>query len=207
MEDRIIERAAQQALSEMVGYDGARAYYLMLSGRASEVKEKFSYSKSYRLMKDLFVKGLLAKVKPDGKDFFSYFLLPPSHLCLFGIDDKIIEFLEGLYIKNCFHIFKTEFSQIMLRDERGMVLFLLKHCMKEYAKLLIRCPDLRRVAKRFSNVKVVVSPNGKKCGLIDRFSFDFHEIPGRDGCDYVGFISEDKKYLEIIDREIDEIKG
>jgi len=75
-----IEKAAQQALSEALGFDEARVYYLFLTKKEKDIEKEFSYSKKYRLLKELFKLGAMGKIKPENQDFFSYILLPPSFL-------------------------------------------------------------------------------------------------------------------------------
>jgi hypothetical protein len=68
-------KAAQQALSEFLGYDEGIVYYSLLTNHSKEIESQFSYSKRYRVMKSLFESGAMAKLKPKNKDSFLYVLL------------------------------------------------------------------------------------------------------------------------------------
>lgn len=56
-------KAAQLELADILGYDEARAYYLLLKKQETQLESEFSYSKKYRIMKSLFEAGAVAKFK------------------------------------------------------------------------------------------------------------------------------------------------
>lgn len=118
----IVESAAKHVLSEKLGFDEARIYYLMLLGQEEEIAKNFSYSKKYRILKLLFEKGALSKIKPEGRDFYSYFLLPP--LFIDG-NSEIKDYLSELYKKNFEENFNHKFFQIIMKVPfEGFVKFL-----------------------------------------------------------------------------------
>ena len=111
MEQKLIEAAARQVLSETLGFEGGLIYYLLLTGQEREIEKEFSYSKKYRLMKLLFDKGALGKIKPENKDLFNYFILPPS----FVPEGEVRDYLKELYIKNESLIYKQSFFQVIMK--------------------------------------------------------------------------------------------
>ena len=73
--NKFLLKAAQQALSECLGYDESRSYYFLLTKQDKELEQEFSYSKRYRILKNLFELGAVGKFKPEDQDFFTYLLL------------------------------------------------------------------------------------------------------------------------------------
>ena len=111
MANKLIKVAARQVLADKLGVDEGLIYYLLLRGKEREIEEEFSYSKKYRLMKSLFEKGALAKIKSEGKDFFTYFLLPP----LFLVKGMIRNYLEKEYFENFGEKMKGGFYQMIMK--------------------------------------------------------------------------------------------
>jgi hypothetical protein len=191
-----IEKAAQQALSEVLGFDEGRAYYLLLTKQENELISEFSYSKKYRLIKSLFEAAVVGKFKPEGQDFFNYIILPPSFLHFKKIDLKIIEFLEKIYLKNYSFILDIKFSQIILKDEKGLIIFLLKHFMKESAKILTNKMELKEILGKKSEKIFEISSNyenrEKRMAIIDgKFLLRFVSIPSLKKNEYIGYLLRD----------------
>ena len=193
----LLLKAAQQALSDILGYDEATAYCLLLQKKERELESEFSYSKRYRIMKSLSDFGAVGKFKQSDKDFFSYILLPPSFL-YFGeesVDKEIIEFLELIYLENHAESLEQEFSQIILKDERPLMAFLLKYFMKDSAKITARELNLKRImGKRSEKVSILSNKDeNKRMGTIDKkISFEFVSIPAKDNLsdrEYIGYFS------------------
>lgn len=208
MNKNLLDKASQQALSEVLGYDEARIYYLILNKRKQELEKEFSYSKRYRLMKSLFEIGAVGKVKPESQDFFSYILLPPSFLYLKKIDMKIIECLEKIYLENHFEALNKRFSQIILKDEKILLIFLLKYFMKEQAHLAIDEFKLDFLGKKKDKIKITRRKDRRKIGVIDnKLAFEFVSMFNSN--ENIGYLStnkeDNKEYVSIIEQEINRI--
>ena len=193
----LLLKAAQQALSDALGYDEATAYFLLLQKKEQELEKEFSYSKRYRILKSLFDSSAVARFKQKDKDFFSYLLLPPSFM-YFGsepVEKQIVEFLESIYLKNYSNLLEQEFSQIMIKDERPLLTFLLKYFMKDSARLLVKELDLKKVLGEKANKVTFLNQADefKRKGTIDRkISFDFVSIPKKtdiNSREYIGYLS------------------
>jgi len=193
----VLFKAAQQALSDVLGYDEAQVYSMILQKREKELESQFSYSKRYRIMKSLFDAGALGKFKQKEKDSFGYLILPPSFMYFQeeSIDKEIIEFLESIYLENHSDILKQELSQVILKDERSLLVFLLKYFMKDNAKVLAQELDLRKIIGNKSDKVVLMEQKdkGKRIGIIDKkISFEFVIIPGMNRLEekeYIGYLS------------------
>jgi hypothetical protein len=213
--DNLLEKAAQQILGESLGFDEGRAYYLILLKKDKDIEKEFSYSKKYRLLKNLFDSGAIGKIKPHDKDFFSYIPLPPSFLDAKKVPNSIVLFLEGLYIENHKSLLQsTKFSQIILKDLRGFVLFLLKHIMNNEANILgteITPEHLKSYLEDKEKINsITINSSGfenRHLGIIDNaIGFEFLRIRGRKSYDYIGYITskkpkENNSYLEGIEKE------
>jgi hypothetical protein len=190
-------KAAQQALAEALGFDEARVYYLMLTKQEKSIESEFSYSKRYRIMKSLFESSALGKFKPNDKDSFLYMMLPPSFLYFNeegSFDVEVIRFLEGLYLKNHSKLLEEEFSQMIIKDERPILVFLLKYFMKEKASLLAQELNLKKILGSRSD-KVILLKKGeeaRRMGSIDKsFFFEFVKIPNKEETEYIGYLSHE----------------
>lgn len=216
---KFLKKAAQQILGECLGFDEARAYYLLLTNRDNKIEKEFSYSKKYRLLKNLFSAGAVGKIKPHDKDFFSYMPLPPVFL-----DSKehpeIVNYLEGIYVKNHKKLIgNAVFSQVMLKNINRFVLFLLNHFMKENALISGSSITGSYLEKHLRNTEkisnITIKPSNFKTrhvGIIDsKIGFEFSKIKNKQAYDYIGFIacrvkkSNDKQtynsHVESIERE------
>jgi hypothetical protein len=208
MSKNLLDKASQQALSEVLGYDEARIYYLILNKKEQELEKEFSYSKRYRLMKSLFEIEAVGKVKPEEQDFFSYILLPPSFLYFKKIDMEIIEYLEKIYLKNHFEALNKRFSQIILKDEKILLIFLLKYFMKEEARLSIDEFKLDFLGKKKNMIKITRRKDRRKIGVIDnKLAFEFVSMFNSN--ENIGYLSTNKEdnreYVSMIEQEINRI--
>lgn len=188
-----IKIAAKQVLIESLGYDEGIAYHFLLLKKENDLAKEFSYSKRYRLLKSLFLKGALAKIKPNHKDFFSYVPLPPSFLHVFNIDSQIIGYLEDIYSVNFEKVILTNFSQMILKDERGLLIYLLKNHMKNSAQIVSSEIDLRNVDGIESSKIRIVKCRGyveKRMGVFDgKIGFELTSIRGETTNEYIGFLA------------------
>ncbi len=206
-------RASQQALYECLGFDEGKVYYLILTKKQKNIEKEFSYSKKYRLLKRLFDSGALARLKTDKRDFFTYVPLPPCFLYN-RTPQRIIDFLEEIYVKNYIKILETKFSQIILKDVDYFILFLLKHVMKESARILgVEINNSFESYLGENTEKIVIKTSAvknQKIGLIDKkLGFEFSRIIEKDSFNYIGYISHLDKcnnsfHIESIKKELDE---
>lgn len=212
-QNSVLMKAAQHALSEELGFDEGRAYFYLLTGKKKEFEQEYSYSKRYRLLKELYENGAVGKIKPSDKDFFSYFLLPPTFLALLGISERILKFLENIYFSKYMTTLDLSFSQIMIKDEKSLVLFLLKYLMKDYAKIITGDIDLMRISgirREKITIKTYEEKMRRKIGVIDgKIGFELSSIINRDSYDYVGCITNSiskgvrEDYISGIEKEFD----
>ena len=210
MQNKYIEKASQQALSEALGFDEARAYHLLLVKKDSEVEKEFSYSKKYRLLKSLFEQGAIGKIKPENQDFFSYILMPPSFLYAKDVDKEIIIYLERIYLENYSDILNAEFSQMILKDEKGLLIFLLKYFMKQNAQLATDEIKLGVLGNQSSKIHMIkIREERKRIGVIDRnIAFEFVSMLNRDSNEFMGYLANNNKgnggkdYVSIVEKEM-----
>jgi hypothetical protein len=198
--NQFIEKAAQQILIESLGYDEGIAYYLLLTKKEKELKKEFSYSKKYRLLKNLFDFGAVGKFKPGNQDFFNYFILPPTFLYSEKVDTKIIDFLEELYLKNHSKILEVNFSQIILKDEKILLIFLLKYFMKDSAKLITNDSRINNTIGEKRNKVIILERKeiNRRIGIIDNnFAFEFFDILNKDVYESVGYLANDNRIKNI----------
>src|SRR3989338_8013304 len=188
--DNLLEGASQHVLSELLGYDEGRAYYFILNCKDEHLKKEYSYSKRYRILKDLFEKGVTGKLKQEGKDFYIYFPLPPTFLRLHNINNEVVEYLEGLYLKNYRNIYNAEFLHIMLKEDNGLILFFLKYLVKNYAKILTYESTLNKyIDSENIEIRVNCSNGNKKSGVIDGLiGFEINCIIDKKSNKYMGCI-------------------
>jgi len=188
----ILIKASQQALAEALGFDEAQVYYYILTKNESQIDKDYSYSKKYRVMKSLFEAGAVGKFKPKEKDFFNYFLLPPSFLSLEEVESDIVSYLEALYLDNHAELLKQGLSQIILRDERPILLFLLKHFMKDSAKIVVGDLNIKKMlGEKSKRIDMINKDESLKSGIIDKkLAYEFVRIPALKEREYIGYISE-----------------
>ncbi len=193
MSKSILKKAAEKTLCDVLGFDEGRIYYLLLTKNNKRIKEQFSYSKRYRLLKSLFVSGAIGKIKKQENSSFKYKLLPPSFLHYSDKNKEIIEYLEGLYFKNYQNFIQTDFSQIIVKDDKGLVLFLLKYVMKKSAEIFGNNFNLSCLGKNKTKVQFNKTKQSRRRGIIDkRFKFEFSAIKGKNSDDYIGYISNNE---------------
>jgi hypothetical protein len=211
MNSEIFAKACEQALCQSLGYDEGRTYYLILNKEEVLLKQDYSYSKRYRIMRSLFDLGVVGKLKNSKKDIFNYFLLPPVFLYSEKIDLEIIEYLEGVYLKNHADLFKNEFSQIVLKNEKNLLIFLLKYFMNHNARLVIDdLGSIDIIGAKENDIVIKKSCNCKRrMGIIDNeFVFEFVDVMNERGYESIGFLANNvqnglkRDYVSFIDEEI-----
>jgi hypothetical protein len=98
--------------------------------------------------------------------------------------------------KSAQELLEQELSQIIIKDERPILAFMLKYFMKESAKISSKELDLRKILGRNSD-KVSFMNNRdeyKRFGIIDKkISFEFVSIPAKNSIrsrEYIGYLSQ-----------------
>jgi hypothetical protein len=133
------------------------------------------------------------KIKSEKKDIFNYIPLPPSFLWLYPIEPEITTFLEKIYLKNYKDLISRSFSQLMLKNEKSLIIFLLKYFMKDCARLMIEEIDLNKIPNLDRSKVQIISAKGiidKRMGIIDRrIGFKLVSIRGENSRDYIGYIT------------------
>ncbi|MBU0957748.1 MAG: hypothetical protein KKF56_02965 [Nanoarchaeota archaeon] len=206
--EEVIQKAAKQVLIEILGFDEGCVYFLLLNKDDLVLKKDFSYSKKYRILKKLFESNGVCKIKEQNKDFYSYFLLPPSFLRFEKVDLNIVEYLEKIYLKNFGNIFYKDFSQIILKDDKTLLIFLLKYYMKDKARLLVDNFDIKNIlGNDYDNVSFVKNGKSKrKLGVIDDFAYEFVDVMNQTGFDYIGYLGKNnvkKDYTSAVQDKLD----
>ncbi len=183
----LIEKASQQILCEELGFDEGKLYYWILTKKEKNIKKEFSYSKKYRILKNLFQKGAVGKLKDNKKDFFTYVPLPPTFLFIKDANKEVISFLEKVYLKNHKKFLEKDFIQIILKNEKSLILFMLKYFMNENAK--IEGINFKEIPKK-DKIQLIERKDNKKRGIIDKkLEFELIPIKNHVGFDYIGYIS------------------
>ena len=207
------KKAALQMLCEILGYDEGRMYHLLLTAQDAVVEREFSHSKRYRLTNTLFKAGMIGKVKCMDKNSFQYVVLPASILQFTNADSDLIAFLEMLYANNHAHVLNQTFSQWMLKDERGLIMFMLKHIMQDRAQLVSDDPRAFKMtgvnAERIT-LKHPMRGVRRRFGVIDGcIAFDFSPFVEHDSHTSIGYIARaisDKECCKVslVEREFSE---
>lgn len=194
----LIEKAAQQILADVLGFDEGRAYYLLLTKKEREFEEEFSYSKRYRLMKSLFDLGAMAKIREKNNDSFTYAILPPTFLYSSEVYAEVLSFLEKSYLENYGEMLGREFLQMMLMNQESLILFLLKYITQKNALLNIGSAEFNRIIDYLgddeSKIKLVDSRQMKTSGIIDnQMGFELVNIGGYKEQEFIFTIFQIKK--------------
>jgi hypothetical protein len=186
-------------------------YYFLLTKNDKDIGNNFSYSKRYRLLKNLFKSGFIAKIKNKDKDTFYYGLLPPPFLAFNTEEYNLIEFLEKIYIKNFGNLIDSNYSQVILKDEKSFVIYLLKYLMKKNAKILSREYYFNKIKgvdlNKIEHIKNK-GDNLKTMGVIDGIlGFEFYTIQGNGDYDKIGYITKKidpnkKDYVSEIEKSL-----
>lgn len=211
--DKYREKAALQMLCELLGYDEGRAYYLLLTNQGALFEQEFSHSKRYRITSSLFKTGMMGKVKYSDKNVFQYTLLPVSIFRLTGADLDLLSFLEEVYAKHHKNLFNATFSQWMLKDERGLIIFMLKYIMQDAAQLVSDDStsfnkagiDTERIT-----LKPMLRGTRRRFGIIDKsIAFDFSPFAECNSIAAIGYIARASTNKEgckvkLVERELEE---
>jgi len=188
----LLDKASQQLLYQELGYDSGKAYYFLLTKNFKDFEKEFSYSKRYRLLKELFNCGVIGKIKIESQESFNYFILPPLFLYSKEIDFDIITFLEKIYLKNYSDILLSSFSQVILKSENPLIFFLLKYFMKEEATLTLDKTILNKVlGDNLDKVNILKArtETKRRIGIIDKnFTFEFFDMLNKTSYESFGYI-------------------
>lgn len=170
-----LESAAKERLYETLGFDEGRVYYKYLIGDSGKLNKEFSYSKRYRILKELFKKGAIAKYRTPSKETFTYLVLPPAFLIKNNTHDEVLEFLEALYYKEFNKQWKG-FMEFAIVKENWLVSSILKNFTEHKAEV-ITTTDLKEYLSKEMGSKLIIRGNNSTkntIGLIDnKIFFEF----------------------------------
>jgi len=202
--DKFIEIAAEQVLCNVLGYDEGRVYLHMIMKKDAKIEEELSYSKCYRMKKNLFNYGAVGKIK-NGKDYFYYIPLPPTFLYYLGeVDKKIIEHLEEIYLKNHKEIFMYNFAQLLLKDSKSFISFMVRTLIKNEARLMLDSKYYEKLlSAELDKIKKLNIDEGftKTMGIIDdEICFEFMNLNEESTKDLIGYISRKDDHKEMVKR-------
>lgn len=194
--EKIIGKILFYFLKEDFERDEIKLYFSLLTENYEVLEKEFSRSRRYRVMRRLFDKGALIKIKGINDENFKYFVLPPTFLYI--SDEKTkenIKKIEKIFIKKI-NLEEFRFVNINIKNEKPFLLFLLNNFVNNNASLvfpryyefpleLIEKKDLISYKKETENYLK---------GIIDeRIFFEFFKIPSdlngeREFYGYVRFV-------------------
>lgn len=199
--NNILERAAEHYLIENLGYDEGRFYYAYLTGREKQIEREYSYSKRYRILKNLFALGVIAKYKDQQRDNYTYKILPPYFETV--LKNQIINFLSETYTK--FHGNNKNFekAQFIVCGDLPILTFFIKHKMKKEAVIIVDRKEIEKKLKENFGDTVEIRTNENQqriIGMLDNvIFFEFVRISGSAREELIGYttyeINEEIKRL------------
>ena len=130
----MLDSAAKENLYNVLGFEEGNFYFSYITGNKDIANNGVSYSKKYRLLKELFEIGAVAKCKLTSKDSFSYFFLPPSCIINNGCGEKIMNYLENIYLKNFFNQWKG-FIELTVKNENSLIGFIINKFTEKIAEI------------------------------------------------------------------------
>ena len=63
----MLESAAKERIYDSLGFDEGKMYFAYLNGISESVEKEFSHSKKYRVLRELYKQGAVAKCRSQGK--------------------------------------------------------------------------------------------------------------------------------------------
>lgn len=112
--------------------------YLSLISKNKYISEKiFSRSKRYRIMKSLFNKGALIKIKKKNEENFKYLPLPPVFLSSYYTEERIrtkINEIGKEYLKKV-NLKDAGFVSLNIKKEKPFLILILNNFIEEKALL------------------------------------------------------------------------
>lgn len=131
----LLESSAKERLYDALGFDEGKMYFAYLSGVQETIEKEFSYSKKYRVLRELYKKGAVAKCRAQDKENFTYIILPPACILRQNNKDKVIQLLEELYYQNFAWQWKG-FLEITVSKEEPLIVALLKKFTEKTAEII-----------------------------------------------------------------------
>ncbi|MEM4330849.1 MAG: hypothetical protein QW273_02475 [Candidatus Pacearchaeota archaeon] len=176
----IIEKILFYFLKEGFENDEIKLYFSLLTENYELLEKEFSRSRKYRVMKRLFDRGVLIKIKWIDDENFKYFALPPTFLY---IDDegikKNIKKIEKIFLKKI-NLEEFKFVNINVKNEKPFLILLLNNLVNNNASLVLprdyKFPFELIEKKNLISYKKETENYFK--GIIDeKIFFEFFEIP------------------------------
>ncbi len=134
-ENSMLESAAKERLYGTLGFDEGKLYFAYLNGVSESIEKEFSYSKRYRVLRELYKQGAVAKCRAQDKENFTYYILPPACILRQNNKDKVIQFLEELYYAQFSEQWKG-FLEITVSKEEPLIVALLKKFTEKTAEII-----------------------------------------------------------------------
>ena len=172
----MLESAAKERLYDSLGFDEGKMYFAYLNGKLELVKKDFSYSKKYRVLRELYKQGAVAKCRSQDKENFTYLILPPTCILKQNNKDKITQFLEELYYQNFSFQWKG-FLEIIVSKDDQLIVSLLKQFIENTAEIIADRNLKERVHSALAHEGIIIKEayaSKKKAGRIDnKIFFEF----------------------------------
>ncbi len=172
----MLESAAKERLYDSLGFDEGRMYFAYLKGISEKVEKEFSYSKKYRVLRELYKQGAVAKCRSQDKESFTYLILPPTCILKQNNKDKVNQFLEELYYQNFSFQWKG-FLEVTVSKDDQLIVSLLKQFMENTAEIIADKNLKEQVNSALMHEGVIIKEayaSKKKAGRIDnKIFFEF----------------------------------
>ena len=176
IDNPMLESAAKERLYNALGFDEGKMYFAYLMGISESIEKEFSYSKKYRVLKELYKQGAVAKCKTQNKENFSYFVLPPSCILKYENKDKVSQFLEDLYYQEFDWQWKG-FLEITVSKDEPLIIALLKQFTEKTSEVITDRNFKEQMHNELSHEGITIKESyksKKKAGRIDnKIFFEF----------------------------------
>jgi len=131
----MLESAAKERIYDSLGFDEGKMYFAYLKGISESVEKEFSYSKKYRVLRELYKQGAVAKCRAQDKENFTYLILPPACIIKQCRKDKVAQFLEDMYYAQFSGQWKG-FLEITVSKEEPLIVSILKEFTENTAEIV-----------------------------------------------------------------------
>ncbi|MEM4182063.1 MAG: hypothetical protein QXX68_02850 [Candidatus Pacearchaeota archaeon] len=200
----ITEKILFYFLKEDFEKDEIKIYSSLLTENYELIEKEFSRSRRYRLMRRLFDRGALIKIKSIDDENFKYLGLPPTFLYI--NDERIkknIKKIEKIFLKKI-NLEELKFVNINAKNEKPFLLLLLNNLVNNNASLVL--PRDYEFPFKLIEKKNLISykketENYFKGVIDEKILFEFFEIPTdlngeRELYGYIKFENYGRQYLK-----------
>jgi len=172
----MLESAAKERIYDSLGFDEGKMYFAYLKGISESVEKEFSHSKKYRVLRELYKQGAVAKCRSQDKENFTYLILPPTCIIKQDSKDKVIQFLEELYYRNFSYQWKG-FLEVTVSKDDQLIVSLLKQFVENTAEIIADRNLKEQVRSELAHEGIIIKEayaSKKKAGRIDnKIFFEF----------------------------------